>query len=78
MTHFAIMAVIFAWVGIYAYYRVKRAKKESQMKSEESNHHLNKIFNNDENRLYTSKNVAKITLLCVISLVGLVDTGFDL
>jgi hypothetical protein len=43
-TYIVLMSIIFTAVNSYAYYRVKKGKKDSQEKKEESSH-LNKIFN---------------------------------
>jgi hypothetical protein len=39
---------------------------------------LDRIFNNEETRLINPKNVLKITLINVVSIIGLIDTAFDI
>ena len=71
------MSLIFVGVNTYAYFRVKKFRKESVLKKDESSH-LNKIFNKDEGALVTPKNLMKAVLLNTVSVIGLIDTAFDL
>lgn len=71
------MSLIFLGMNCYTYYRIKQEKKKSLQLKEEQNH-LNKIFNNEDSRLITPKNMSKILLINLVSLIGLIDTAFDL
>jgi len=72
-----VMSLIFVGVNTYAYFRVKKQKKESVLKKDEASH-LNKIFNKDEGVLVTPKNLMKVVLINTVSVIGLIDTAFDL
>ena len=39
---------------------------------------MNKIFNKDDGALVTPKNLSKILLINLVSVIGLIDTAFDL
>jgi hypothetical protein len=47
------------------------------LKKDDSSH-LNKIFNKDEGVLVTPNNLMKVVLINTVSVIGLIDTAFDL